>query len=109
MSENVMGILATIGVLVVLGLFVFGVIFMIQSFREWLDQLRYKYRYKHRFDKPPVAKCFCRDCNLHSNETNRCYKFDGWYTADNWFCWDAKPRDKKFENNKEGETNNGEH
>ena len=56
------------------------------------DALKRRYIIKHRFDKPPTAKCYCRDCERHDDESNRCYKFDGWYTADNWFCWDAEPR-----------------
>ena len=59
---------------------------------ELVDTIRYNYRIKHRFDKPPTAKCYCVDCKLHNNESKKCYKFDGWYTADNWFCWDAEPR-----------------
>lgn len=44
-----------------------------------------------------MATCFCRDCLHHSTETNQCYKFN-WHTADNWFCWNAEPRDRQFEN-----------
>ena len=61
--------------------------------KERISKLKWQYKYKHRFDKPPTAKCYCRDCKQHGSETNRCYKFDGWHTADNWFCWDAEPRE----------------
>ena len=63
--------------------------------KELIHTIRYNYRIKHRFDKPPTAKCYCIDCVRHNNETQRCYKFDGWYTADCWFCWDADPRKKE--------------
>jgi hypothetical protein len=59
---------------------------------ELVDILKRRYIIKHRFDKPPTAKCYCRDCVRHDDENQRCYKFDGWYTADSWFCWDAEPR-----------------
>ena len=62
------------------------------EFWNWIDRLKYRYEIKHRFDKPPTAKCYCRDCVRHDSKTNRCYKFDGWYTAPSWFCWDADPR-----------------
>jgi len=62
---------------------------------KWIGRLRYNYRIKHRFDKPPTAKCYCADCRLHDNASKKCCKFDGWYTADNWFCWDAEPRNKE--------------
>ena len=64
---------------------------------ELIDYLKRRYEIKHRFDKPPTAKCYCKDCVRHSDASKRCYKFDGWYTADEWFCWDAEPR-KKEEN-----------
>lgn len=61
--------------------------------KERISKLKWQYKYKHRFDKPPTAKCYCRDCKQHGSETNRCYKFDRWHTADDWFCWDAEPRE----------------
>ena len=51
---------------------------------------KWKYEYKHRFDKPPTAACYCKDCYKHDNGT--CGKFDGLRTADNWFCWQAEPK-----------------
>ncbi len=62
-----------------------------------IKKLIYIYKYKHRFGKPPTAKCYCKDCdnwNPHSPQATegRCWKF-GYTTADNWFCWDAEPRD----------------
>lgn len=70
---------------------------------ELVDRLKRNYIIKHRFDKPPTAKCFCIDCKHHSNETNRCYRFgettkEYRCTADNWFCWEAEPREKVDEN-----------
>ena len=55
---------------------------------------RLAYRVKHRFDKPPTAKCYCIDCRFHDPETNRCSRIRSgeWHTADNWFCWEAEPR-----------------
>ena len=64
-----------------------------------IDKLKYNYHIKHRFDKPPTAKCYCIDCKRHDNDTKRCYRFEyksGYQcTADNWFCWEAEPRDKE--------------
>ena len=66
----------------------------------FIDKAKRKYRYKHRFDKPPTAKCYCIDCRHHDNETGRCYRFgettkEYRCTADNWFCWEADPRKKE--------------
>lgn len=92
-------------------LIVMGVIFLVSlialligglyiAFVEWIDDLKYKYRIKHRFDKPPTAKCYCIDCKYHNNKTNRCYRFgettkEYRCTADNWFCWEAEPCNKE--------------
>ena len=67
------------------------------ALKELVDHLRRQYRYKHRFDKPPTAKCYCVDCKHHDIETRRCYRFgqttkEYRCTADNWFCWEAEPR-----------------
>lgn len=67
------------------------------EFKEWVHRLKYNYRVKHRFDKPPTAKCYCRDCKRHDPKSGRCYKFKEWLTADCWFCWDAEPNRKEDE------------
>ena len=61
---------------------------------EFIDKAKRNYRYKHRFDKPPTAKCYCIDCKYHDNETGRCGGF-GEFIADNCFCWRADPRKKE--------------
>ena len=61
---------------------------------EFIDEAKHKYRYKHRFDKPPTAKCYCIDCKYHDNERGRCNSF-GEFIADNCFCWKADPRKKE--------------
>jgi hypothetical protein len=72
-----------------------GVIFAVYSaLKDQIDRWKYNYRIKHRFDKPPTAKCYCVDCEHHSNETQRCYGFEGQYTADSWFCWQATPKEE---------------
>ena len=61
--------------------------------KEFIENKKYNYMIKHRFDKPPTAECYCKDCNMHG-EDNECFKFNGWRTADDWFCWDAEPKGK---------------
>lgn len=78
----------------------FLIIMTYGAVRELIVNLKRKYQYKHRFDKPPTAECYCVDCEYHNNETTRCYRFGettGEYrcTADNWFCWEATPREKE--------------
>lgn len=63
--------------------------------KDAIDELTYKYRYKHRFNKPPTAKCYCADCIYYDTETGRCYGFhedSNRLVADNMFCYRAEPR-----------------
>lgn len=86
--------LAGMSTLLMLGFFfVYGLYVLA---KELIDKLKRRYRYKHRFDKPPIAKCYCIDCKHHDKETRRCYRFVKEYrcTADEWFCWEAEPREE---------------
>ena len=58
--------------------------------RERLRKKRKEYKYKHRFDKPPTAECYCVDCWYRDNETSRCRRYER-CTADDWFCKEAMP------------------
>lgn len=69
---------------------------VISALKDFIHKLKWKYTYKHRFDKPPTAKCYCKDCTYHAKD-NCCSSFSviagaTYYTADNWFCWKADPR-----------------
>ena len=68
------------------------------AIEELIKKLIYIYKYKHRFGKLPTAKCYCKDCDNwhpHSPQATEgtCWAHASWYTADNWFCWSAEPRD----------------
>ena len=92
--------LALIGVVASTAVIVSMLIFALIYLLEFIDKAKFKYRYKHRFDKPPTAKCYCIDCGYHDNETGLCYRFgettkEYRCTADNWFCWEADPCKKE--------------
>lgn len=87
--------LAYFGGIFLIVIAVFLVIGIYMAIRELIDRWKYNYQIKHRFDKPPTAECYCVDCKRHNNRSQECYKFDGWRTADNWFCWDAEPLEKE--------------
>ena len=50
--------------------------------------LKYRYKEKHRYDKPPTAKCYCKDCIYHNNGI--CYEFINARTPDDFFCCTAE-------------------
>lgn len=70
----------------------------VKSVKDIIDDLIYEYRYKHRFDKPPTAKCYCVDCKHYDNKTYRCYGFhedSNRLVGDAMFCYRAEPRERK--------------
>lgn len=90
--------LMIMGVIALFVLAALAVIFLKDGIGTLIDNLKLKYRQKHRFDKAPTAKCYCIDCVYHNNETGLCCKFETWNTADNCFCWNAEPRKTEEEN-----------
>lgn len=57
------------------------------------------YKYRHRFDKPPTAACYCIDCKFHGDsiDSTRCTKRKDivLQTADEWFCQAAEPKERE--------------
>lgn len=90
----VIKILAYIGGLTLFILSAIILLVLIKEIEDYICRCKYRYEYKHRFNKPPTAECYCRDCKQHSDETNICY-VKGWYVVDSWFCSDAEPKDRK--------------
>ena len=87
-----LSIIGCIAIIVAIGV----VLSLIVDFvNELIDEYKHQKRYKHRFDKPPTAKCYCKDCKKWNPERGSCAKFKGWLTADSWFCWDAEPITKE--------------
>lgn len=90
-------ILAIVGIVAILvWIFVMGT-FLLDYICELVSILTWRYKYKHRFDKTPTAKCYCVDCIYRDNKTHRCYRFHEDSTrcvADDWFCYGAEPRKK---------------
>ena len=83
------GVLMTAVLLVLLASVVHDVI------KELVHRLKYRRAVKHRFDKPPMAKCYCVDCDRYNPKSGECYGHSGWYVADSWFCWSATPRKRE--------------
>lgn len=59
-----------------------------------IRKIKYEYKYKHRFDNPPTAKCYCIDCCHYEINSQKCFRYSnlGLYTSDNSFCSEAVPR-----------------
>ena len=88
-------VFALMGVLFLMGVIILACIMLFEAIKDGIHNFKRWWQYKHRFDKPPTAKCYCIDCKWHNNDTNRCYKFhadSNRRTADTCFCSDAEPR-----------------
>lgn len=76
------GMIGTLATLFMLfGMFI---IFVLEKIKE----LKRKYQFKHRFDKPPTANCFCKDCIYH--EKNNYCGYVRQKTPEDGFCQRAK-------------------
>lgn len=84
--------LALLGICTVFIIAVFVIILIAYGIKEGICECKRVYTYKHRFDKPPTAKCYCKDCKSWRESDGKCFIFEGWYTADRWFCWNADPK-----------------
>lgn len=63
---------------------------LFQSTKEKIQVAKRKKEIKHRFDKRPMAKCYCVDCAYYDKDCGMCYNFDQ-YIKDDGFCYKAKP------------------
>ena len=98
MIEGDLGvILQVLGVLFIIAATMYVVSVMICNFIEWVIKVLRRYKYKHRFNKAPKAKCYCKDCDAYRDRwpdynSGYCSEFDRGVKED-WFCKDAQPKD----------------
>lgn len=68
------------------------------SIENFISTKRYEYMISHRFDTPPLAKCYCIDC-VHCFEDGLnvyCKLFgNGICIQDNSFCYRAQPQKER--------------
>ena len=100
MSDSLINLFAIFGIIALTAtILVIGKLFF-DAICELIDRKKWEYKYKHRFDKPPTAKCYCKDCKYHVDkgyDKNKCENVT-WadrYTPDNGFCYEAEAREKE--------------
>lgn len=97
MGDDLRIVLSWLGAFVVLACAYVVIYFAFDALRAAIYGWRWEYRYKHRFDKPPTAECYCKDCKWHSVKDNKCSNVT-WadrHTPDNGFCYEAEPMTMK--------------
>lgn len=83
--------------------FVIVIVLIYCLFSSILDKIKevlYMHKYKHRFDKKPIAKCYCKDCRRRF-KIGTCNEMGGLYVADDFFCKSAEPHKHDPEDNKQ--------
>lgn len=88
--------LAFFGFMCIFGIVIIVMILLSEFIEEKVKEAKWTYKRNHRFDKPPTAKCYCKDCIYYSQRNGhgkcKCGHIDQyWNIADSWFCWQASP------------------
>ena len=91
LSSFLSDIFIDVGAAVCITLSVYAIYCFVVSIVKSVQQLKYKHEYEHRFDKPPIAKCYCVDCAYYSKDSGRCLCHDGLAMNDTGFCSEAYP------------------
>lgn len=67
--------------------------YVFSGIKKFIETKKIKHKQKHRFDKPPTAKCYCIDCKHMGTNAypNECTIVDR-HVAENWFCNEADPK-----------------
>lgn len=89
--QTLIKLLAVIGAATVIGLVGCVLAVLVHEIRDLIDRLEYRHMIAHRFDKPPTAKCYCRDCNWHRKDEKCTLPGIERYTPLNGFCYEAEP------------------
>ena len=89
-SLMIIGAVAIIGFVILIGILLWGFV------TDWVRNLKWQYKYKHRFYKQPTAQCYCKDCRYYisyNSNSGRCGRghIEKWNIADKSFCWQAEP------------------
>ena len=92
--DVLMRVLALTGGMFLIGVVITALIIVIENIKYAIDKKKTHYRIKHRFDKPPTAKCYCIDCVYYIKESRRCTHFNVDHIFDAYFCSEANPRKK---------------
>ena len=76
-----------------------GVMIILYMFYDWLkDRIldhRRIWKYKHRLNKKPIAKCYCIYCLNYDEEYKFCRDLGIRVTDDKFCCWGEPDMSKK--------------
>ena len=94
-------IFAGIGIGTTMGVGLTLLILVVNVDLDAIDKAVWVHKYRHRFDKPPTAACYCVDCKFHGDpiDPTRCTNHQDiiFRTADEWYCQAAEPKERNCE------------
>ncbi|MGN1125211.1 MAG: hypothetical protein ACI4SM_03395 [Candidatus Gastranaerophilaceae bacterium] len=88
-------ILQICGFMFILELLILAIVTLPDFIANKIGKLKWKYKYKHRFNKPPLAKCYCKDCRYYIDKEDYygdCWKYNYLKVTDSWYCCSAEPK-----------------
>lgn len=89
-------LLQFIGIITIIFAIVIILIITTEHIINKIKDFKWKYKYKHRFDNPPTAKCYCVDCRYYKINDKICNRHFV-YNDDNSFCSEAIPREHNID------------
>lgn len=81
---------------------IISLILVCEGIRDLISTIVWQWKYKHRFNKKPIAQCYCKDC-IYRTEDGRCcdtHTVNEYHFADDFFCKYAVPCKKDPEKGK---------
>lgn len=101
---NIFEVIGVASIISILGAIICAFVLWVKD--EFIPEIVYTYRRKHRFDKPPIAKCYCRDCKNWNPSTGECDDHcNSRRMGAGWFCCFAEPASKEEIAKREKENN----
>lgn len=85
-------VLSTIGFVAIVATALIVGIGIATYIQDIIEEKKWMYKYKHRFDKEPKAQCYCKDCD-YFDDSRECPI--EWKTPETGFCWKATPCSRK--------------
>lgn len=88
--NDILRIFAFIGISAVVAMIVIFLWILWDYVKDQIRLAEYRYKRKHRFDKKPIAKCYCKDCIFYNS-------FDGFCcllkraVPDDGYCYESQP------------------
>lgn len=90
--EIMVEVLAVVGFCTLFFIVVIVVNVVLDGIDSLIRRKKREYQYKHRFDEPPMAKCYCIDCITYRNGFCHLHEFN---ISDDWFCRNATPQERE--------------